>query len=291
MITAVEAKSDRKKSSSSVKFEFQSQANLPSNRELERVWNHRNNVSIPSRVLPCETRATVEDEASGPASATLSRGWKRILDVTCVMTALPVILPLMLLIVLWVRLVSKGPALFRQERIGQDGKRFVIYKFRSMKMNSSTSRHEKYLRHLVASNSPMIKLDLLCDSRLIPGGCFLRVAGLDELPQLFNVLRGEMSLVGPRPCLPSEFAYFSNKQRERFQALPGLTGNWQVNGKNQSTFNEMNLLDIDYVRNASPILDLKIMLNTPGALLLQMSHAFRQRFEVKRQNWTSRVRV
>lgn len=188
----------------------------------------------------------------------------------------------MLLIVFWIRLVSRGPALFRQERIGQDGKRFVLYKFRSMKLNCGTGRHETYLRHLVKSNSPMIKLDLLCDERLIPGGCLLRAAGLDELPQLLNVLRGEMSLVGPRPCLPQEYAFFSAKQRQRFQSLPGLTGSWQVNGKNQSTFSEMNDMDVDYVRSASLSLDLQIMLRTPSALVLQMSQAFQQKLANRR---------
>ncbi|RYD46612.1 MAG: sugar transferase, partial [Verrucomicrobiaceae bacterium] len=156
------------------------------------------------------------------------------------------------------------------------------YKFRSMKLNCGTGRHETYLRHLVKSDSPMIKLDLLSDERLIPGGCFLRAAGLDELPQLLNVLMGEMSLVGPRPCLPQEFAFFSATQRERFRSLPGLTGNWQVNGKNQTTFSEMNAMDIDYVRNASPLLDLRIMLHTPSALVLQMSQAFQQKLASRR---------
>ncbi|MEO7098662.1 MAG: sugar transferase, partial [Luteolibacter sp.] len=155
--------------------------------------------------------------------------------------------------------------------------------FRSMKMNAGTGRHETYLRHLVKSDSPMVKLDLLCDSRLIPGGCFLRAAGLDELPQLLNVLRGEMSLVGPRPCLPEEYVYFSEKQRERFAVLPGLTGGWQVSGKNQTTFSEMNVMDIRYVRQASLKLDLSIMLRTPTALLVQMCQAFQQRRTV-RQN-------
>jgi lipopolysaccharide/colanic/teichoic acid biosynthesis glycosyltransferase len=124
----------------------------------------------------------------------------------------------------------------------------------------------------------MVKLDLLCDSRLIPGGCLLRAAGLDELPQLFNVLRGEMSLVGPRPCLPEEFRFFTAKQRERFQVLPGLTGIWQIHGKGISTFTEMNAMDVLYVRRASVGLDLSIMLRTPFVLLRQMSQAFQQHF-------------
>jgi exopolysaccharide production protein ExoY len=202
--------------------------------------------------------------------------WKRALDLTCIVISLPVALPLMMLIVLWVRLVSPGPALYRQERIGQNGRRFVLYKVRSMKLNAGTGRHERHLRHLVKSDSPMTKLDLLCDSRLIPGGCLLRAAGLDELPQLLNVLRGEMSLVGPRPCLPEEYKFFSEVQRERFRALPGLTGTWQVNGKNQTTFSEMNVMDVRYVRRASLGMDLSIMLRTPAALLAQMCQAFRQ---------------
>lgn len=201
-------------------------------------------------------------------------GWKRGLDVLCVVISLPLVLPLMAMIAFWIRLVSRGPALFRQERIGQDGKRFVLYKFRSMKTGSGTGGHEAYLKDLVASNSPMIKLDVLCDSRVIPGGCLLRAAGFDELPQLLNVLRGEMSLVGPRPCLPGEYRFFSLEQRERFKALPGLTGSWQVHGKNRTTFTEMNVMDVNYVKNASLALDLGIMMRTPTALLLQMWQAF-----------------
>jgi lipopolysaccharide/colanic/teichoic acid biosynthesis glycosyltransferase len=101
----------------------------------------------------------------------------------------------------------------------------------------------------------------------------LRAAGLDELPQLLNVLKGEMSLVGPRPCLPQEYGYFSESHRERFNVLPGLTGLWQVSAKNRATFSEMNAMDIDYVRTASLGLDLSIILRTPAALLLQMWQA------------------
>lgn len=209
-------------------------------------------------------------------------GWKRWSDISCIVICLPFILPLMVLIVLWIRLFSPGPALLRQLRMGRDGRPFVLYKFRTMKMNAGTEQHEAYIRHLVKSDSPMIKLDLICDSRLIFGGCLLRAAGLDELPQLLNVLWGEMSLVGPRPCLPCEYGFFSTKQRERFKALPGLTGIWQVNGKNQSTFREMNVMDIHYVHNASLMMDLRIMLRTPAALLSQMLLACQQRCAVYR---------
>lgn len=203
-------------------------------------------------------------------------GWKRVLDLSCILLSLPIVMPLMGVIVLWIRLVSRGPALFRQERIGQDGKRFVLYKFRSMRVNCGTSLHEAYLRNLVVFRRPMMKLDLICDSRLIPGGCFLRSAGLDELPQLMNVLMGDMSLVGPRPCLLKEYRLFSTKQRERFKALPGLTGIWQVNGKNRTTFREMNLMDVYYANHGSLALDIRIMIKTPGAILFQICQAFHQ---------------
>lgn len=216
--------------------------------------------------------------------------WKRTLDLTCIFLSIPLTLPLMVCIVIWVRLVSHGPALYTQKRIGQNGRPFTLYKFRSMKLNAATKRHETYLKHLVKSDSPMIKLDLLCDSRLIAGGCLLRAAGLDELPQLLNVLRGEMSLVGPRPCLPQEYVFFSERQRERFSALPGLTGNWQVIGKNQTTFSQMNMMDVDYVRNSSVFLDLFIMMRTPAALAVQMCQAFKQhRKEPKASEFADKV--
>lgn len=202
--------------------------------------------------------------------------WKRIYDIGWVIASLPLALPLVLLVALWIRLVSRGPALFRQERVGLGGRRFTLYKFRSMYHGAATTDHELHVERLVESGSPMVKLDLIGDSRLIPGGCFLRTTGLDELPQLFNVLRGEMSLVGPRPCLPKEFGYFDAAQKKRFSVLPGLTGLWQVEGKNRATFNEMNAMDLDYVRRLSPSADLWIMARTPMALLRQMGECMRQ---------------
>jgi lipopolysaccharide/colanic/teichoic acid biosynthesis glycosyltransferase len=219
------------------------------------------------------------DHAENADSPTFQ--WKRGLDLSCIALSLPIVLPLMALIVIWIRLVSRGPALFCQERIGKDGKKFVLYKFRSMKMNALTSLHESYLKHLVKSDSPMIKLDLLCDSRVIPGGCLLRAAGLDELPQLLNVLRGEMSLVGPRPCLAQEYVFFSTEQRERFGVPPGLTGSWQVSGKNRATFSEMNEMDIHYARETSLFMDLAIMLKTPSVLIHQMFQAAHPKFTAR----------
>ena len=116
----------------------------------------------------------------------------------------------------------------------------------------------------------MVKMDARGDSRLIPGGRLIRASGLDELPQIINVLRGEMSLVGPRPCVPYEYEKYTAWQRNRFRAVPGLTGLWQVSGKNRTTFDEMIRLDIHYAQNKSLSLDLRIMLNTLPALLVQL---------------------
>lgn len=206
--------------------------------------------------------------------------WKRRLDVVCILCCLPLILPLMALIASWIKMVSKESILLRQKRIGRGGKPFELYKFRCMKTHVGIQRQGFYMRHLVKSGRPMIKMDTYCESGLIVGGHFLRVSGLDELPQLWNVLRGEMSLVGPRPCLPSEYAWYSTPQKERFNGLPGLTGYWQVNGKNQLSFHEMNAMDVYYVRHASILMDLHIMLRTPVALLFQSAISFRHQFAV-----------
>jgi lipopolysaccharide/colanic/teichoic acid biosynthesis glycosyltransferase len=126
------------------------------------------------------------------------------------------------------------------------------------------------VEHLIKSNLPMTKLDSAGDSRLIAGGCFIRSSGLDELPQLINVLRGEMSLVGPRPCLPREYDLYDETQRSRFQVQPGLTGQWQVSRTETTTFTEMVSMDDQYVNQFSLTTDLRIILKTPVALLAQM---------------------
>jgi lipopolysaccharide/colanic/teichoic acid biosynthesis glycosyltransferase len=195
--------------------------------------------------------------------------WKRWLDVSLITVATPALAPVMSAIAILIKLVSSGPLLFRQRRIGLDGVVFECFKFRTMHVDALTSVHEQHLAELIKSNRPMSKLDAH-DPRLIPFGRFLRAAGLDELPQLFNVLRGEMSLVGPRPCTPGEYEAYTNVQRKRFGTLPGLTGLWQVNGKNRSTFNEMIVLDIRYLKTQCLWLDLGIMLRTPMVILQQV---------------------
>ena len=196
--------------------------------------------------------------------------WKRLLDVGLILLALPVWLPLMLLLMAWTKIVSRGPVFYRQERVGHGARRFMLFKFRTMHVNAQTRTHEEYFAQLMQVDLPMTKLDATGDSRLIRCGRFLRASGLDELPQLFNVLRGDMSLVGPRPCLPNEYQRYGPADRERLNALPGLTGYWQVNGKNHTTFKEMIGMDIFYARNLSVWLDFKIMFKTVPALIAQM---------------------
>ena len=196
--------------------------------------------------------------------------WKRVLDVSCILVALPALLPLTLIITALIKLTSKGPILFKQERVGFLGRKFTVFKFRTMVVGADTMAHEKHVASLIETNQPMVKLDAHGDSRLIPVGRVLRASGLDELPQLINVLRGEMSIVGPRPCLPSEYSKYLPWQRERLRALPGLTGLWQVSGKNRLTFREMMDCDIQYAHTQSLRLDLTIMLKTIPALIAEL---------------------
>ncbi|HTY85982.1 MAG TPA: sugar transferase [Candidatus Acidoferrum sp.] len=199
--------------------------------------------------------------------------WKRHLDVLLILLALPFLIPLGLLIALLIRSVSAGPILFRQERVGYRGRRFMCFKFRTMHVDADTTLHQGHLQHLMNSNQPMMKMDSKGDPRIIPFGVLLRASGLDELPQLINVLRGDMSLVGPRPCLPYEYERYLPWQKERFSTLPGLTGLWQVSGKNKTTFVEMVQLDIKYAKRRTLWWDVKIILMTIPALLIQILEA------------------
>ena len=197
-------------------------------------------------------------------------GWKRALDVTCSVAALPVLALFALLTAIVMKFTSAGPVFFRQERVGYRGRRFMCYKFRTMKCGADTSVHQTHLDYLIRSNAPMVKMDAQHDSRLIPGSWLLRASGLDELPQVINVLRSEMSVVGPRPCLPYEYEKYLPWQKARFDTFPGLTGLWQVSGKNQLTFEQMIRLDVQYARNRDWRLDLKIIFMTVPTLLWQI---------------------
>jgi exopolysaccharide production protein ExoY len=208
--------------------------------------------------------------------------WKRPLDCALTLLALPFWLPVFLLTALWIDLVSKGGVFFRQERIGYGGQAFSILKFRTMHKGADTCVHEQYLEDLIKSGRPMTKLDSN-DKRLIRGGRFLRATGLDELPQLLNVLRGDMSLVGPRPCTPAELSKYEPSYWKRFNGLPGITGLWQVKGKNKTTFRRMIALDVTYLRRATLGMDFWILFRTLPTIFDQVGELATKRREARRK--------
>jgi lipopolysaccharide/colanic/teichoic acid biosynthesis glycosyltransferase len=200
--------------------------------------------------------------------------WKRVIDLGFILLTVPIWGPLITVVALFIKLVSRGPILFKQERVGYKGKPFTCLKFRSMKPNAETAIHESYLQRLMRSETPMTKLDETGDPRLIPFGRLLRATGLDELPQIFNVIRGEMSLVGPRPSTVVEFQHYRPEYHGRVNALPGITGYWQINGKNKTTFSQMIAMDLHYINNMNIWMDIAIMLRTVGWVVRQgMEHA------------------
>jgi exopolysaccharide production protein ExoY len=195
--------------------------------------------------------------------------WKRCVDFCVIGVTLPFILPISAILAIYIKLVSPGPVLFTQERVGFRCRRFRVFKFRTMHVGVGTGVHQNHLDQLIGGDKPMTKLDHV-DKRLIPLAKWIRASGLDELPQLVNVLRGEMSVVGPRPCTDYEFAKYQDWHKQRFNAFPGLTGLWQVSGKNNTTFNEMIQLDVAYGQQQSIWLDLYIIFKTFPALCQQV---------------------
>jgi lipopolysaccharide/colanic/teichoic acid biosynthesis glycosyltransferase len=202
--------------------------------------------------------------------------WKRCLDITGAVLGLAISSPILILISSLIKIVSPGAIFFKQERLGYGGKHFTFLKFRTMNIGADTSVHQQYLSKLINSStqcsesgSPMAKMDA-DNTQIIPFGRILRNTYLDELPQFINVLKGEMSLIGPRPPIPYEVEEYLEWHKGRFDAVPGMTGLWQVSGKNRLTFKEMIRLDIQYTRTQSFLLDLKILLKTPFAILSEI---------------------
>ena len=187
--------------------------------------------------------------------------WKRAADLFLCAAALPVLLPLFVLCVIALRLDSPGPALFTQLRTGRDGRRFRMYKFRTMVRNAEELKAE--LAHLNILPPPDFKI--IDDPRITRVGRILRKTSLDELPQILNVVKGDMTLIGPRPTSFSASTYHV-WHAARLEATPGITGLWQVKGRNTTTFDERLRLDVEYIRTMSPLLDLKIAAMTVGAV-------------------------
>ncbi len=207
----------------------------------------------------------------------LFRVLKRTMDIVGSTLALLFFSPILLAIAFAVKATSEGPIFFRQRRIGQHGKSFVFLKFRSMKVNNDAGIHKEYVQKLIAgkadkqpsNGSAAGVYKLTCDPRVTKIGAFLRKSSLDELPQFINVLKGEMSLVGPRPPVPYEVeAYDIWHRRRLLEAKPGITGLWQVSGRSSVKFDDMVRLDLRYARTWSPWTDVKILWRTPGAVVL-----------------------
>lgn len=242
--------------------------------------------------LQAKQAATVSTDGQAPGvvallEANANRSFyflcKRCLDVCLASVILLLLVPVFLLIAVLIKLDSRGPVFFTHERVGAKRKKtaretvwaitnFGMHKFRSMSANADSRVHEDYIRDFVAGrvqpseeNGGQFKLTK--DPRVTRVGRVLRRTSLDELPQLFNVLKGQMSLVGPRPVPPYEVACYRNGENKRLAALPGITGLWQVNGRCRVSFEEMIRMDLEYVRNASLWLDLRILLLTIPAVL------------------------
>ena len=204
-----------------------------------------------------------------------SRIVKRSIDIAGSLFGLILFAPLLIATSIAVKLTSRGPVFFRQERVGQYGKRFSFLKFRSMYFANDHKIHQEYIRHLISGTAPPEAktserkvYKLTADPRVTPVGRFLRRTSLDELPQLFNVLRGEMSLVGPRPPIPYELGYYDIWHKHRLLPVkPGITGLWQVEGRSRVSFDQMVRLDLEYARSWSLWLDIKILLRTPQAVV------------------------
>lgn len=197
---------------------------------------------------------------------------KRSIDIAGSSLALALLAPIFALVAVLVKLTSNGPVLFRQNRVGKHGRPFQCLKFRSMHVANDANIHKEYVRRLIlgAGNGdarPGTIYKLRDDPRITPVGRVLRKASLDELPQFWNVLKGEMSLVGPRPAIPYELESYDVWHRRRVLGVkPGITGLWQVQGRSRTTFDEMVRLDLRYAKSWSVWLDLKILLKTPGAV-------------------------
>lgn len=211
-----------------------------------------------------------EDTANNRSSKLL----KRCLDVAGSTFLLAILAPVLAIIALAIRLTSRGPVIFKQHRLGQFGKRFEFLKFRTMYVNNDSGIHQQYVQNFIAGKGGAEKVQggavvykIKNDPRVTPLGRFLRKTSLDELPQFWNVLRGEMSLVGPRPPVSYEFEVYDFWHRRRvLEVKPGVTGLWQVTGRSRTCFDDMVRLDLRYSQEWSLWLDLKILLATPLAV-------------------------
>jgi lipopolysaccharide/colanic/teichoic acid biosynthesis glycosyltransferase len=232
----------------------------------------------PEPARPAENGPAVAGLANFPAfhalhgRATLDQATKRVLDIVGSLTLLVVLSPLFLLIAALAKLKSPGPVIFGQVRVGQMMKPFTMLKFRTMHVGADNTLHQEYVTRFINSTAETCGAErifkLANDPRVTPVGRILRKTSLDELPQLWNVLRGDMSLVGPRPPLGYELEQYKPWHYRRvLEAKPGITGLWQVAGRSRTTFDQMVRLDLRYARTCSVWTDIKILLATPAAVI------------------------
>jgi lipopolysaccharide/colanic/teichoic acid biosynthesis glycosyltransferase/Arc/MetJ-type ribon-helix-helix transcriptional regulator len=254
--------------------------------QSELTLEQSSEITISLHIFPDEWN---QDDFGGPSNPVLypdlhetvkvkrvESSLKRPIDILGSSLLLILCLPLLTVIGIAVKLTSKGPVFFRQKRVGQYGRHFTFLKFRSMRDRNDHSAHQQYVTQMITGNAERVAhqgnsegvYKLANDPRITPLGKFLRKTSLDELPQLINVLRGEMSLVGPRPPIPYEVAAYQTWHRRRLlQVKPGITGLWQVTGRSQVSFDEMVRLDLQYATFWSLWLDIKILIRTPAAVI------------------------
>lgn len=183
---------------------------------------------------------------------------KRLMDIICSMSALIVLAPILMVVAILIKIESKGPVIFSQERVGINNKKFKMYKFRSMVVNAEDMKEK--LEKQNERKGPMFKIKN--DPRVTTIGRFIRKTSIDELPQLINILKGEMSIVGPRPSLPKEVIQFEPWMLERLKVKPGLTCYWQVQGRDHIEFEDWMRLDVKYVKDRNFLLDIKLIFKT-----------------------------
>jgi lipopolysaccharide/colanic/teichoic acid biosynthesis glycosyltransferase len=205
------------------------------------------------------------------AEPTWQAALRRTVDIIVGVGLVLVLAPVLLLVALAVRLDSRGPALFRQRRVGHEEREFTLLKFRSMRVDADPRGHREYVTSLiqgsVANGGRENLYKLAVDDRITPTGRWIRRWSLDELPQLLNVIVGDMTLVGPRPAIPYEVAEYPGWYLQRFSVKPGLTGLWQVSGRSERTYEEMVRLDVEYAQSRTLMLDLSILAKTPWVVV------------------------
>ena len=202
---------------------------------------------------------------NGSIHTRIWKGTKRIIDILLSSFILIIVSPFLILLSFVIKLTSRGSVIYKQQRIGKDGNVFILYKFRTMFVGSDQSKSiEAGMKDFIKKSSDgNERINKVVDEKKFTSiGSFLRSSSIDEIPQFYNVLKGDMSVVGPRPCLQYEYEHYENWQKRRNATLPGITGLWQVYGRSKVTHNEMIVMDLYYNQNATPWLDLLLILKT-----------------------------